>query len=334
MTGKSGKIRVGMIRADKRSLWYGAIFDEIDPDAYDALDPAGFRHLTYYSMRAELTHKRAKGFKLTKVYDANTAAAERLAAAFGGRPSVCRTVDEVSEDVDLVFIANESSDGSGHLDLAKPGLQKGVPTFIDRPLARTVEDANAMIRIAQRKRTPLLSCSHLRLLPHVERFKLRFGELEPLERGTVHGHGPNPADMADGIELALYLFGDEFGGRAEQVHSMGAWPLEVVLLTYAKSQPQRRLHVVIVNSHLSGVRHSGVRHAFHASAGSNFRLIYLDDLEAFVQSEGGLGVMNAIREMVRTGKPPLPYKEMLAPVAVAETARKVHNTGKESVVHS
>ncbi|MBI3920492.1 MAG: Gfo/Idh/MocA family oxidoreductase [Armatimonadetes bacterium] len=327
MAGKTNNLRVGMIRADKRALWYGAIFDEIDPDAYDALDPVGFHHFTYYSIKAELTHKRAKGFKLTKVYDADSQAAEKLAAAFGGRPQVCRTLGEVSEDVDLVFIANESSDGSDHLDLARPGLQKGVPTFIDRPVASTVEDAKALIRIAQRKRTPLLSCSHLRLLPHVERFKLRFGELEPLERGIVHGHGPNPADMADGIELALHLFVDEFGGRAEQVHSMGAWPLEVVLVTCTKSQPQRRLHVMVVNSHLSGVRH-----AFHASASSNFRLIYLDDLEAFVQSEGGLAVMNAIREMIRIGKNPLPYKEMLAPVAVAEAARIAHNTGKASMV--
>lgn len=322
MAGKRGKIRVGMIRCDKRALWYGAIFDEIDPETYAELDPAQYHHMTYYSL-VELKHKRAKGFKLAKVYDRDGNAAERMAAAFGGRPEVCRTLSEVSDDVDIVFIANASGNGADHLKLATPGLEKKVPTFIDRPFARTVKDAKALVSLARRKRTPLLSCSHLRLLPHVERFKSRFAELDPIDRGVVQGHGPNMGDVADGVELARFLFGDEFGGRADNAQSMGQWPLEVVLLTYAKQRSKRKLSAMVVNSHMSGARH-----AFYASASSNFKPIYLDDLDRFIQPEGGLAVMNAIRQMLATGKPPIAYADMIETVATIEAARKSHNKPK------
>jgi len=319
MHGKKEDIRVGMIRCDKRALWYGAIFDEIEPDVFAALAPAAYHHFTFYST-VTLRHKRATGFKLVKVFDKNRKAAEDVARAFGGRPEVCRTLDEASDDVDVVFIANEAGDGGDHVRLAAPGLRKGMPTFIDRPLARTVKDARALIRLARRNRAPLLSCSHMRLLPHAEWFKRRFAELDPLERGIVHGHGPNPAEVADGVQLALFLFGDEFGGRAESVRSMGAWPLEVMFLTYAKPRIDRKSYALVVNSH-----GSGERQAFHASASSAFKPIYLDDMDAFVQTEGGLGVMTAIGKMVRSRKPPLPYESMLEPVVVTEAGRKAHN---------
>ena len=35
--------------------------------------------------------------------------------------------------------------------------------------------------------------------------------------------------------------------------------------------------------------------------------------------------MNAIKKMIRRGRPALPYGEMIEPVAVAEAGRKAHN---------
>jgi hypothetical protein len=242
---------------------------------------------------------------------------------------MCGDLDEVSEDVDLVFIANESGDGSDHRTLARPGLLKGVPTFIDRPFAFTVRDARAMVSLARRKRTPLLSCSHMRMLPHAARFKARFAELNTVEVGTVQGHGPNPAHMADGIELALFLFGDEFRGRVDSVQSMGAWPLEIMHVRYAGAKKvllvtgeraKRTREVVVVNSHTSAARY-----ALWATAISFIKPIDSPDLDAFVQPVGGLAVMNALQTMVRTGEPSLPYAQMIESVAVAEAGRKAHN---------
>ena len=160
MARKNKTINVGLIGCNKRALWYGAIFGNIDPLAYDRLDGSACHHMTIYGSD-ELRIKKATGFRLAKVYDAHAQAAETIANAFRTKPEVCKTLDEVSDGVDLVFIANESGDGRDHLKLATAGLRKGVPTFVDRPFASRVKDAKAMISLARRKRTPLLSCSLL-----------------------------------------------------------------------------------------------------------------------------------------------------------------------------
>ena len=211
-------INVGLIGCGKRALWYGAIFDDIDPNAYAALDPFAYHHMTYYQ-HVELQIPRATGFRLVKIYDRDPQAARRTADAFRSRPEVCATLDDVSKGVDLVFIANDSGDGSAHLDLAKPGLDKGIPTFIDRPFAAALKDAKAIVSLARRNGPPLFSCSHLRMLPQAARFKARFAEIGPVEAAAVQGGGPSPAHIADAIELALFLFGDGFGGRVESVRN-------------------------------------------------------------------------------------------------------------------
>ena len=316
------QISVGLIGCNKRALWYGAIFDKIDPNAYAELDPAAYHHMTYYQ-EVELQIPRATGFGLVKVYDRDEKAASTIAGAFRTRPKVCESLDEATKDVDLVFIANESGDGSGHLELARPGLRKGIPTFIDRPFAAAVKDAKAMIALARRKRVPLLSCSHMRMLPPAARFKNRFAELGPLNVGMVQGHGPNPAHVADGIELALFLFGDEFRGRVASVQSMGTWPLEIMHVRYARQGGRRVLDALVVNSHTSATRY-----AFWAKARSRRTPVDSPDFDAFAQSEAGLAVMNAVKDMVKTGDPPLPYRDMIESVAATEAGRKAHNKAK------
>ena len=322
MAKKRGPIRVGMIRCDERALWYGAIFDDIDPIAYDAWDPAPYHHMTYYS-RVELMIDKAKGFKLAKAYDRDRKKAERFAAAFRTKVEVARSLDEVTDDVDVVMIANASGDGGDHLRLATPGLKKGLPTFIDRPFARSVKDAKAMIALAKRKRTPLLSCSHVRMMPLVNFFKARFPEIGRIGSGFVQGRGPNPALIADGIELALHVFGDDFKGKVDAVQSMGNWPNEVMLIRYWNRRTDRRLQASVLNSHGGDYRNT-----FWAKAISSRSHVNSEDLDYFVQPPGGLAVMNAIKKMARTGKPTLAYSEMIESVAVTQAGRRSHNKAR------
>lgn len=327
MTRKTGKISVGLIGANKRALWYGAIFDNIDPSAYARLDPFNYHHMTIY-MHVELRAERAHGFRLVKVYDPDASAARTTADAFRSKPEVCAKLEHVSRNVDLVFIANESGDGMDHPKLARPGLSKGVPTFIDRPLAATVKDAKSLIALARRRHAALMSCSHLRMMPHTARFKSRFAELDKLELGMVQGIGPDPALMADGIELAVFLFGDEFGGRAECVQSMGSWPLEVMHVRFSK-RTGRVLQALIHNSDTHTTRRT-----FYARAMARRLPVDSPDLEAFRQVEGGRMVMNALKDMVRTGKSPISARDMIEPIAIAEAGRKAHNKARPVMLKS
>ena len=111
MARESDAIEVGLIRADNRAYWYGAIFEDISPEAFCAFDNAKYHHFTYYNC-VELEHRKAEGFKLAKVYDENRAAAERFRHAMGDRPVVCSDINELSEGVDLVFICNAFGTGA------------------------------------------------------------------------------------------------------------------------------------------------------------------------------------------------------------------------------
>ena len=312
-------IDVGLIGCSKRGLWYGALFDDVDPNAYAAIDPATYHHMTYYG-HVELQTERCEGFRVAKVYDADACAAERFAAAFRRPPEICERLEDVSGGVDLVFVANESGDGSDHRRLARPGLSKGVPTFIDRPLAASVKDAKGMLALAEKHGVPLLSCSHLRMLPHVHRFKSRFAEIGPIQMGVVKGCGSAPAQVCDAVELALTLFDDEFPRGVASVRSMGAQPFEVMLLHYGRARGERTLNVLAVNGPFGG----GTR-TYFAKAVSHGNTVDSPPFDLFVQSEGGLGVLDAVKRMVRTGKPPLTHADFIAPVAILEAARAAHN---------
>ena len=167
-----GKIRVGMINCDLHAFYYGPLMQDYDLDVLLKY----WRVVNYYFSQMFSAEKMrvptVRLFDIVKVYDSECSSvarhpdrrnAEHLSELFFGRPRACKSLDEVSDDVDLVFIANCGDNGSEHRRLATPGIKKGVPTFIDKPFAYDVRDARAMVALARKRRTPILSLSMLRI---------------------------------------------------------------------------------------------------------------------------------------------------------------------------
>jgi len=317
MARTSDPIRVGLVNCDNRAYWYGAIFEDIDPEAFCAFDNAKYHHFTFYNC-VELRNRKAEGFKLVKVYDEDPEAAERFRQAMGERPVVSSNLGDVSNGVDLVFICNALGSGAKNLSLAAPGLKKGVPTFIDRPFAETTKDARAMIRLAKKHGAALLSCSHTTMLPQAELFKRRMAEIDMAFRGTVIGHGPEPAAIADTLALALNIF----GSGVKALESMGAWPMEILHLRYEDQEANHGWDVLVTNTEFQAAR--SALFAYANGVGE----IHFDGANDFNYPEGGWAVMEALRKMVTSGQSPIPHDDMVAAVAVAEAAREVHNTGR------
>jgi hypothetical protein len=72
---------------------------------------------------------------------------------------------ELYNKIDAVLI--ESVDGSVHLDRAMPFLERGMPTYVDKPFACSLADAKKLVETAERKHVPLMSSSSLRYAPEV-----------------------------------------------------------------------------------------------------------------------------------------------------------------------
>src|SRR5579862_698747 len=147
--------------------------------------------------------------------------------------------------IDAVMI--ESQQGSRHLERAQPFLEAGMPTFVDKPFVATLEQADAIIALAQKHNAPLLSCSALRYDPSIQ---AALAQQEPYGRllsvdlwGACALHPGNPGLLHYGIHGVEMLY-SLLGPGCRQVRLMRTEQGEVATALWS-------------NGHLSTVR--GIR---------------------------------------------------------------------------
>ena len=325
-------IRVGLIRCDTHGAYYGALCARHDPlllqnplpidqEARYSWQHGGthFYFYTHYADPQRMTVEFVEGFKLSKVWDEDRSAAECLARVFDEKPIVCEDFSDVSDEVDLVFIADCNGDGSDHLTLARPGLEKGVATFIDKPLSYTTADARTLIRLAEQHTAPMASMSILQALPHAARFARRLDEVGEVQFGSVQGGGTAMAGHIHAVCLAHALFGN----GVESVRAMGETSLHTVHLNYG-TRSDRPSRGVTLNCDVGGVWHS----AFHASAYGPNGAIHSPPMSDWDYPFGAAAILRTIREMVETRISPVANAHMLEAVATCEAAREAQETGR------
>jgi virulence factor len=210
--------------------------------------------------------------------------------------------------VDGIMI--ESVDGSVHLDRARPFLEAGIPTWIDKPFACSVRDADAIVNLATKKNVPLFSASSLRYAPEiVEVLKSReeLGAPVAVEVYGVQGKDPhNPGWFNYGIhsiEMLIALLGPEFkndikyvaAGAAE--HASGTWAGNAIGSCTLTSK-----------------------------GGSGFGFTYVGEKKTSVaKADSSVIYRELLKQIVgffQTGKSPVPLEETLAIVKYIEAVNK------------
>ncbi len=110
--------------------------------------------------------------------------------------------------VDAVLI--ESVDGSVHRERALPFLERGMPTYVDKPFACSLDDARAMIDLATRKHIPIMSSSSLRYAPEVVEARDGTDATGPIVGVATYGPAPthprNPGLFHYGIHPVEMLY--------------------------------------------------------------------------------------------------------------------------------
>ena len=145
---------------------FSTVFNGYDPDK------AGQYEWTFAA-----ASRRLEGARVVKVWDPHIEWAERLADVCS-IPQVCQTHEECSEDVDAVVVVDDGS--TEQAQLARVALRKGLPTFIDKPIALTAKSAQQIVDIARQNEAPLMSASSLRYVPDVVRLASQACELGPV----------------------------------------------------------------------------------------------------------------------------------------------------------
>jgi len=206
--------------------------------------------------------------------------------------------------VDAVVVADRH--GGLHRVHAVPFLREGLPVFVDKPLACTVEDAEAIVAEAREHNAPLTSFSALRWIPDTEVLAaqgapsavLTTGPVDPASPyGGIFSYGIHPVDVA--LRLA-----------PGPIHSVGVTRLTESIVVRAEVGRTE----VVIRLELPGTdgQYFG---SVVTDAGTTDRPLVLDE-HYFVPG------LEAFLEMTSTGKPPIDYADLLRPIHLLNAVAK------------
>lgn len=140
---------------------------------------------------------RHPGFRAEALVGGRSTRNDALATA-GGIDLVVDKPEDLLGHVDAAIISTR--DGAAHRAQAEPLLSAGMPVLVDKPLATSVADAQAILAAAEAGGAPVVSCSALRFVPEIA--DLTAQGRGPLRQLTVVG----PADP-DSEYSGLFFYG-------------------------------------------------------------------------------------------------------------------------------
>lgn len=207
---------------------------------------------------------------------------------------------EVAKSCDaLIVLAPDHIDA--HPDLFTAASASDMPVMVDKLLATSLKDAEAILKEAEKRRTPVFSASSLRFA--VELAGLPQAPESPADDAFASGMGKW---SGYGIHtLSLVIAG--MGSQIRRVIDMGKGASTVAILDYVDG----RRAVVDVREAANGFDvlgwRVGYRHAdrYHTAAIKDFDGFYRRLMEEFLRFAG-------------SGKSPLSEAEMLTAAAVME----------------
>jgi len=354
---RKGKIRLGMIRCDTHGYYFGIFMQKFDPLLLMKYNKIVHYYGTDWYDETRCILPKINDFEIVACYDYDPETAKRYSETFYGTPRVCKTLPEMAQYVDAVYVGDCDGGGGDHLKLARPFITRGIPTFVDKPFASNLKDAKTIVRLARKHRTPIFNSSILSQVPAADAFRSRLGEILPEAsnwtelsqaalglgcpvgkvtkvHGVVKGVGGaisqenlGRRDQLGGIEdrLAYIIHGislaiNIFGKGVEWVEAMGTLPLEYLHLHLKKDWD-----VLILNP---GVDVFPERCSFYVEAYSKMGAIHSGPIGDPHFLRGGYRILQKFRNMLRTGKPPTAYEDILEHIAVVDAGQIAQKTGK------
>ncbi|MFM8270710.1 MAG: Gfo/Idh/MocA family protein [Gemmata sp.] len=205
----------------------------------------------------------------------------------------------------------EAVDGTVHYERARPFLEAGVPCFIDKPYACSLDDAKRMAELAAKKKLPIFSSSSLRYAPEVVDY------LGDAKKGKVVGcmvYGPASASPVPERNAGLFHYGIH---PVEVLYALMGPGCKRVTCTHDKDTDT-------VTGHWGDGRMATVRGIRKGASGYGFVGFGEKAVQPvaigtkFIYRE----LLKKIVEMFKTGKSPLDIAETIEIVAFIEAANR------------
>jgi predicted dehydrogenase len=323
--------RIGVISATIRGkpqprnghTWHFAqyLHPTADIDAYcKFVDPGSAKFFREYVRNPKFTFDQLPfpDTKITHYFDADQQAATDFTKAFPG-VHVARSVAEMVEQVDAIWLGDASGFGDDHFDLVAPGLKMGLPTFCDKPIGETPAGTRKILEFAKQHNAPIMSSSLFRHEWGAEaalrmRDSGEFGPIQYVIAGVQGGYsesgwmvyGQHPAWtvmtlLGPGVDaVSMY-------SRENTCHA---------LVTYLDRMPAEiwmgRSNSQWEYNH-TAVHFQKKRYEYTPSIEGDFW--YGHHYEIFRMAA-------TFREMVKTRREPIPHQEILEVTAIVHAAAK------------
>ena len=244
---------------------------------------------------------RIEGGRVVKIYDEVREQAEAMQQVYG-IDEVVDSPEALAEGVDAVIVADSGEFGKWKLGI--PALKKGLPTFIDKPLAATAAEAQEIVDLAATHDAPLMSCSGFRWCDGAVAARDALDSLGELRlfvgvagQGQYHVYGIHPTEMAYGI----------LGPGTVSVTNVGETDRDILILKRNDGVQ------VVLNMFWREVMGGGQQYTIGGSNGwhqiTDLGPVYLNMLGAFI-------------EMCNTGVQPTSSEEMVEVIRVVEAGKQ------------
>lgn len=151
---------LGMIEGNGHPYSWSGIVNGYNPDEMAKCPYPG---ITAYMGRQPLESVRIPGARVTHVWTDDPSDAAKVAAA-SLIANVVSQPEEVIGQVDAAIIATD--DGNDHVRRARPFIEAGLPTFIDKPMATNIADLRQFVQWHREGRI-MLSTSGMRYAPEM-----------------------------------------------------------------------------------------------------------------------------------------------------------------------
>lgn len=247
---------------------------------------AGWSIIADYLDRRDQSEFGIAGVQVTHAWTQNYALTRALCTACHITHPVLRC-RQMATQVDAVIIARD--DYRSHLPLALPFLKRGLPVFIDKPLALKQEELRVFSKYLERGQ--LMSCSAARYATELDQLRLEpdgLGEITLVRGLTAGGWEKYGIHLLEAITAVckaqpLSVQATEWGSQCFMVRTAGGCTWQIN--TSVRCPPELHLHF------------SGTQRCLSVNLADNFTM-FKRMLWHFVQ-------------LVKKGFPPVHYLETL-----------------------
>jgi predicted dehydrogenase len=252
--------------------------------------------------------------QVTHIYGTDPDRTAEVAQA-GQIPHIVEKREDMIGEVD--GIACVWRHGSKHLEETLPFLEAGIPAFVDKPLAASVDDAKTLIAAAQRAGVGFTSFSTLRFAETTRDYIQELGE----KAGTLTaGISTGPADVTSEYD-GIFFYGIH---EVELMNAVWGYGCECVRATIHNGNVSAACSFkngALVTLNLLG----NASYVFHLLAFGK------DDWREHVVQSGTAYYdgMNVYLDAMRTGKWPLTAEQLLEPVQILAALDKSLQENRE-----